>query len=157
MDLIVQKATELGVSKIVPVQMERCVSRIAPQDVSRKLERWRRIVREAGKQCGRSVIPKITEPYTLFSLPALHPSPELNIVPWEEVTGNGPLAFHDAHPNLSSLGILIGPEGGITHDEIDWLEKAGFLPIILGKRILRTETAGIAAVSSLMCLYGEME
>ena len=83
--------------------------------------------------------------------------PEKNIVPWEEASGFGPLAFRSNYPDISSLGILIGPEGGIEKAEIDFLRSIGFIPVTLGKRILRTETAGLAAVSSMMSLYGEME
>lgn len=157
MDFIVQKAVELGVTRIVPVIMSRCVVKLNPKDAAHKLERWRKIAREAGKQCGRCITPEITEPCTLSSLPSLPAFPDVNIVPWEESEGHGPLAFSRSHPGLSSLGILIGPEGGIDRDEIAVLNQSGFIPVTLGKRILRTETAGLAAVASLMALYGEME
>ena len=157
MDLIMQKAVELGVSRIVPMLMERCVSRPDPKDSARKLERWRKIVREAGKQSGRCLIPEVSDILTLKQVlhdPAL---PDINIVPWENVEGNGPLSFSKSHPRLSSIGIMIGPEGGIDPEEIILLQASGFIPVTLGKRILRTETAGLAAVSSIMCLYGEMD
>ena len=157
MDLIVQKATELGACRIVPVIMDRCVVRLDPKDSSRKLERWRKIAREAGKQCGRCVIPEITEPCSLQRLPGLPGFPEANIVPWEEAEGYGPLSFSRSHADLSSLGILIGPEGGIEKEEISFLRDSGFIPLTLGKRILRTETAGLAAIAAFMGLYGEME
>lgn len=157
MDWIVQKATELGVSRIVPLAMDRCVVRLDPKDASRKLERWRKIAREAGKQSGRCVIPEITEPFTLKQLPSLPRFPEISVVPWEEAGEYGPLSFSRDHASLSSLGILIGPEGGITKEEIDLLREAGIIPLTLGKRILRTETAGLAAAAAFMALYGEME
>lgn len=157
MDLIVQKATELGVNRIVPVLMARCVVRPDPNDLVRKTERWQKIVREAGKQAGRCIIPEVLTPVSLKDLDTIVPFPEKNIVPWEETSGFGPLAFHGSSPEISSLGILIGPEGGIEKAEIDLLRSFGFIPVTLGKRILRTETAGLAAVSSMMSLYGEME
>ena len=157
MDLIVQKSTELGVSRIVPVLMSRCVSRPDPKDMSRKLERWRKIAREAGKQSGRCLVTEITEAVSLNRLAVAVSLPASNIVPWEEASGFGPLAFRESHPVLSSLGILIGPEGGIEKEEIRFLQSEGFTPVTLGKRILRTETAGLAAVSAFMSLYGEME
>ena len=83
--------------------------------------------------------------------------PALNVVPWEEADGFGPLALVKSYPGAESLGILIGPEGGISPDEIGLLKTRDFIPITLGRRILRTETAGMAAVAALMCLYGEME
>ena len=157
MDLVVQKATELGVSRIVPVIMNRCVSRPDPKDFPHKLERWKKIAREAGKQCARCIIPDITDPVTIPVLSRSGMLPEINIVPWEEKEGYGPLCFHNDHPSLSSLGILIGPEGGIEKEEISVLRSSGFIPITLGKRILRTETAGMAAVTAFLTLYGEME
>lgn len=157
MDLVVQKSTELGVSRIIPVLMNRCVVRPDPKDIEKKTERWKKIAREAGKQSGRCIIPDISAPVELNRLPFMSRLPNINIVPWEEADSYGPLAFHQSHPVLSSLGILIGPEGGIEKEEIEFLLSAGFIPITLGKRILRTETAGPAVLSSFMCLYGEME
>ena len=157
MDLIVQKATELGVNRIVPVLMNRCVVRPDPKDMLRKTERWQKIAREAGKQAGRCIVPEVFAPVSINSLSSIVPFPEKNIVPWEETAGFGPLAFRSNSPEISSLGILIGPEGGIEKTEIDLLRSIGFIPVTLGKRILRTETAGLAAVSAMMSLYGEME
>ena len=157
MDLIVQKSVELGVCRIVPVLMNRCVVRPDPKDMSRKLDRWRKIAREACKQSGRCMVPDIAGPVILNRIGQSDLLPEVSIVPWEEASGFGPLAFRDSHPALSSLGILIGPEGGIEEEEISCLKSAGFLPVTLGKRILRTETAGPAALSAFMSLYGEME
>ena len=157
MDWIVQKATELGVSRVVPVLMERSVVRFSAADGRKKTDRWQKISREAGKQCGRCVLPAIDLPLTLDQLAARPNLPALNVVPWEEAEGFGPLALREAYPVMESLGILIGPEGGISSREIALLKSKGFLPMTLGKRILRTETAGLAALASLMCLYGEME
>ena len=157
MELIIQKATELGVRHIVPVILKRCVSRPDAKDIPRRLERWNRIAREAAKQSGRCVIPDVTAPVSLGQLSAVCALPETSIVPWEEAEGYGPLAFHNDHRSISSVGIMIGPEGGIEQNEIGILRSLGFIPVTLGKRILRTETAGLAAVSSLMSLYGEME
>ena len=157
MDLIVQKSTELGVNRIIPVLMSRCVVRPDPKDIARKTERWQKIAREAGKQAGRCIIPEVFTPVSINSLNSIVPFPEKNIVPWEEASGFGPLAFRSSSPVISSLGILIGPEGGIERAEIDSLGSIGFIPVTLGKRILRTETAGLAALSAMMSLYGEME
>ena len=156
MDMIVQKATELGVSRIVPVVMSRCVMKLSPSDVPRKMERWSRIIREASKQSGRCMIPGISSPVTLQELAGMKELPGTNIVPWENAEGDGPLSFRNTHPDLSSVGILIGPEGGIDEEEILFLQKCGFVCLTLGKRILRTETAGLAAITAFMSLYGEM-
>ena len=157
MDLIVQKAVELGVTRIVPVLMERCVSRPDPKDSVRKLERWRKIAREACKQSGRCIIPDVSDILSVKNIILDPQLPGVNIVPWENADSCGPLAFSNSHPDLSSVGILIGPEGGIDQAEIDFLCNSGFIPVTLGKRILRTETAGLAAISAIMCLYGEMD
>lgn len=157
LELIVQKATELGVSRIVPLAMERSVTKIAPADAARKTERWQKIAREAGKQSGRCVIPVVEPPSTVPRLCARADLPTFNIVPWEDTRKGGLLGFHAAHPDAKSIGVLIGPEGGISAGEMAGLEAAGFIPVTLGRRILRTETAGPAAIAALMCLYGEME
>ena len=157
MDLIVQKATEIGIHAIVPVMMERCVSRPDPADLARKCDRWQKISREAGKQSGREQIPDILEPVRLSGLPRLFSGHDAVIVPWEDQKGYGPKAFVSEHPDIRSLGIVIGPEGGISAGEIDILKQGGCRPITLGPRILRTETAGLAALCAIMCLYGEME
>ena len=157
MDWIVQKATELGVSRIIPVLLDRCVARISPADSGKKIERWRKISREAGKQCCRCALPEILPPMTIRQLIAREDLPALNVVPWEEAAQFGPLALHKSCPAADSIGILIGPEGGISPDEINLLKSKGFIPMTLGKRILRTDTAGIAAIAALMSLYGEME
>ena len=157
MDMIIQKATELGVFRVVPVIMNRCVARLEQSDFSRRLDRWNRIAREAAKQSGRCLVPEVLPPVLLRNLPDTDGFPGINIVPWENTEGYGPLAFRNDHPSLLSLGILIGPEGGIEEEEIAFLRHAGFVCITLGKRILRTETAGLASVSAFMSLYGEME
>ena len=156
MDWIVQKAVEIGVAQIVPVRMSRCVVRLNVQDAEKKQVRWNKIAREAGKQSGRCLIPEVTLPVSLQDLPVLAVSLDACVVPWEEAKTVGPRAFMSAHPNLRSLGVLIGPEGGIDRNEITALSPA-FLPITLGPRILRTETAGLATAAAMLALAGEME
>ncbi len=156
MEWIIQKAVELGVARIVPVRMSRCVVRLEDRDVPRKLERWQRIAREAGKQAGRCLIPEIDSPVNLGDLPAAVSLLDACTVPWEECTQSGPLAFSQSHPGIRTLGIIIGPEGGIAPEEMDILRPA-CEPLTLGRRILRTETAGLAAAAAFLALYGEME
>ena len=157
MDLIVQKSAELGVSRIVPVQMSRCVVRLNEKDQVRKQERWQKIAREAGKQSGRCVIPEVVMPVPLGGIRAWRDHLQEMVVPWESSGHYGPLAFVRDHPAIRSLGIVIGPEGGISEEEIDMLSGFSAKVITLGRRILRTETAGLAAVSAFSALYGEME
>lgn len=156
MDWIVQKAVEIGVARIVPVLMERCITRLTPQDAEKKRVRWSRIAREAGKQSGRCLVPEVTLPVPLRALPELGREQDCCVVPWEEAGSVGPLGFVRDHPSFSSLGILIGPEGGIAPEEIESLKEV-FCPVTLGQRILRTETAGLAAASAFLALRGEME
>ena len=111
---------------------------------------------DSGSERG-TVIPQVHWPCPLKKLPDLFASLSSVVVPWEDCHSGGPLAFCHDHPGLSSLGIVIGPEGGISPEEIRFMKQAGACPVTLGKRILRTETAGIAAVSALFAVYGEME
>ena len=157
MDLIVQKACELGVARIVPVSFSRSIVKLADKDSQRKTERWRKIAREAGKQSGRCVVPEIDPVIPFRSLPSCFPACAAVAVPWEECGEGGPLSFVRRHPSLPSLGIVIGPEGGISPEEMDVMLRHGCEAITLGSRILRTETAGLAAVSVFFGLYGEME
>ena len=157
MDWVVQKAAEIGVSRIIPLQMQRCVVRIDPKDFRRKTERWQRIAHESCKQCGRGVEPEVAEPISVSGLPPLMQPLDAVMVPWEECGRGGPMAFVGAHPRLSSLGVVIGPEGGITPEEMAFLQSYACVPVTLGPRILRAETAGLAAVSAILALYGEME
>ena len=157
MELIIQKAVELGVSRIFPVMMNRCVVRLNGKDAARKQDRWQKIAREAGKQSGRCVIPEVTLPIALDDIASFRDSLEEIVVPWELSEKYGPKAFVRDHPVIRSLGIVIGPEGGIDKEEISFLCDLPAKPITLGRRILRTETAGLAAVSAFCALYGEME
>ena len=157
MDWIVQKAVELGAVRVVPVSFSRCVVQLSGNDGIRKQVRWQKIARESGKQSGRCIIPEVLAPVSFRELPALLSECECVAVPWEECPEGGPLAFTGRHPSLSSLGIVIGPEGGLAQEEILEMTAHGAEPVTLGKRILRTETAGLAALSVFFGLYGEME
>ena len=157
MDLIVQKATELGVSAVVPVMMARSVVKLDQKDRIRKQERWQKIVREAGKQSGRCVIPEIHLPVSVRETEDMLRMLDAVAVPWESGREFGPAAFVKKHPDVRSMGIVIGPEGGIDPEEISFLSSLSCDIITLGPRILRTETAGLAAVSAFSALYGEME
>ena len=157
LELIVQKAVELGAEAVVPVAMERSVVKLSAESVPRKLERWQKIAREACKQSGRCVEPAVGQPVTVAQLAKELARFDAAVVPWEDARGYGLRAFQEEHPDVRTVAVVIGPEGGISPEEIEILRGAGCLPVTLGPRILRTETAGLAAVSALMCLYGEME
>ncbi len=157
MELVIQKAVELGAEAVVPVAMGRCVVRLDPRDALRKTERWQKIAREACKQSGRCLEPDVHTPLNLKEACALLSGFDAALVPWEEARGYGPAAFRREHPEVRSLALVIGPEGGIAPEEIGMMQNAGCRPVTLGPRILRTETAGMAAIAALMALYGEME
>ena len=155
MELIIQKNIELGVNRIIPVMMERTVVRFSDgKDAAKKAERWRRIAGEASKQCGRLKVPEITDPMTLKqALALINGEPRgLRIVPYENEADRrlksalkGAFGV-DPIPNIS---FLIGPEGGISEAEMELLEKEDFTPVSLGRRILRTETAGFAVMAAI--------
>ena len=145
MELIVQKAVELGAARVVPVAMSRCVVQLSAKDGAKKQERWQKIAREACKQSGRCQMMAVDAP---IAFPALL---------WEDARGYSLTAFHREHPEISDLAIVIGPEGGMSADEIARMKDCGCQSVTLGARILRTETAGLCALSALFCLYGELE
>ena len=157
MDWVVQKAVEAGACRIVPLKMNRCIVQTDAAGGRKKAERWQRIAREAGKQCGRCRMPRVLEPMSIAEALPLMRETEALIVPWEDAVSYGPRAYAADHPAVRSLSIVIGPEGGIEEEEIDLLKEAGAVTLTLGKRILRTETAGLVTISALMALSGVME
>ncbi|MBP3636792.1 MAG: 16S rRNA (uracil(1498)-N(3))-methyltransferase [Clostridia bacterium] len=157
MELITQKAVELGADRVVPVAMSRCVVQLSGKDATKKQERWQKIAREACKQSGRCKMMPVDEPISFKQFLARLPGHAAAIVPWEDAQGFSLRAFHQAHPDVRDLAIVIGPEGGMSPEEIDQMKAAGCQPVTLGPRILRTETAGLSAISALLCLYGDME
>lgn len=149
MELIIQKNIELGVNTIVPVMMERSVVRFKDdREKEKKAERWNRIAMEASKQCGRLKVPQVLRPMTLReALLRLEPG-GLRLVPYEnEQELRLKSVLRDSR--LSSVSFLIGPEGGIAEAELSALKTADFVSVSLGKRILRTETAGFAVMSAI--------
>lgn len=152
MELIIQKAVELGVYEIIPVSMKRCVAKIDDKKKEKKkLERWQAISTSAAKQSGRGIIPNVH--HLLSFSEALEKAAQLDcaIVPYEQATDI--TASHERIQKAcekKSIGIFIGPEGGFDDAEIEQVLNAGFQTITLGKRILRTETAGLTILSILM-------
>ncbi len=157
MELIVQKAVELGACAVVPVAMSRCVVQLDAKDGRKKQERWQKIAREACKQSGRCEMMQVTEPISFRQLLARLPEHGAAIVPWEDARGYSLARFHAEHPDITDLAIVIGPEGGMSGEEIERMKGSKCRAVTLGPRILRTETAGLCAMSALFCLYGDME
>ena len=157
MELIVQKSTELGAAAIAPVAMIRSVVKLEGKDAAKKTERWQKIAREAVKQCARVSAPEVRLPRKLSAMREELNALDVLIVPWEDARGYSLTAFHREHPDIRDLAIVIGPEGGMSADEIARMKDCGCQSVTLGPRILRTETAGLCALSALFCLYGELE
>ena len=156
MELIIQKAVELGVYSITPIEMKRCIVKLDDKKKKSKQTRWQAISESAAKQSKRNTIPEINEIISYKA--ALNTAKELDLllVPYENE--DGILSTKEALAKLKeakSVGIIIGPEGGFDDAEIEAAKDAGGRIISLGKRILRTETAAITAVGMCM-LYTEM-
>ena len=150
LDLVIEKAVELGAVRIVPVMMERTVVKLDEKKAEKRLARYRSIAESAGKQSGRGVMVEV--PSIMSFEEALTDALSLDrvLVPYEDARGMGYArsvvkAIKD--DGVKSLGIFIGPEGGFAKKEIEKLEAAGFLVLSLGSRILRTETAGLTMLS----------
>lgn len=157
MERIVQKAVELGAKAIVPVAMERSVVKLTHADGERKRQRWQKIALEAGKQAGRCAVVQVEEPIALQALlQQRSDTARPLLIPWEDAVSGTLPGFVAAHPGCAALDILIGPEGGISRNEMSQLQAVAGMPVTLGPRILRTETAGMVTLAALMCLYGEM-
>lgn len=151
MELIIQKAVELGVYAVIPVETKRCVVKLVEKKSAKKTARWQQISESAAKQSKRMLVPEI---YPVMSYgKALDFAKNLDVclIPYELAKGIKETAeIIDSIEPGQSVGIFIGPEGGFEETEIQQAMEAGARPITLGKRILRTETAGLAALSILM-------
>lgn len=156
MELIIQKCVELGVYKIIPVEMSRSVVKIDDKKKKSKVSRWQAISESAAKQSKRTIIPEINDILTYKQALQMAKDLDLIFVPYE--SKNGMVDTTNAIKEIKkdmSIGIFIGPEGGIDEKEIDLAKEIDSKIISLGKRILRTETAAITTVSMCM-LYAEM-
>lgn len=158
MDYIVQKCTEGGIHRIVPVSMSRCVSKWEGKDVDKKVARCQRIAQEAAKQSGRALTPEFAPPMTLKQMCQALKNHEIALIPWEDQQGNGLKHLSQRWEHFPrDIAIVIGPEGGMSQEEVKAMQEAAAMPITLGPRIFRTETAGLAALIALMALSGNME
>lgn len=154
MEFIVQKAAELGAAEVIPVLSKRCVSRPDEKGAAKKLERYRKIAYEASKQCGRGKIMKIS-PMLTFSEAIGEFNPEHTGILFYECGGKSLNEIAGGKVS-GTFDVFIGSEGGFEEDEVKRAERAGIVSVTLGTRILRCETAPIAAISVLMNLTGNM-
>lgn len=153
MELIIQKCVELGVDRIVAVSTERAIVKLDKKE-SKKLERWQKIAEAAAKQSGRGKIPEIGQQVLKFK-EAVAEAKELDgaIIPYEKEQETGIRQFVRGFQG-ESIGVFIGPEGGFAEEEIALAQENGITPITLGKRILRTETAGMTTTALLLYELG---
>ena len=153
MDLILQKATELGVTAIVPLWSQRSEVKLDEARTGKRLAHWRGVVASACEQCGRARVPKVEEPVSLALALGALPAGGLRLIldPQGELA-LGTLSVDDG----TSLALAVGPEGGWSPTDREQLLAAGFRGLRLGPRILRTETAGLAAISALQSRLGDL-
>ena len=151
MELIIQKAVELGVYEVIPVETKRCVVKLDGKKAAKKVERWKQIAESAAKQSKRMLIPNVHEVLTFKEALKYAESMDVRLIPYELAKGMQETKeiLADIQPG-QSIGIFIGPEGGFEEKEVETAISEGAKPITLGKRILRTETAGLAILSVLM-------
>ncbi len=161
LDTVIQKCTELGAYDFTPVLTSRCISRPDDKSAKKKCERWQKISQEAAKQCGRGIIPKVNDVCSFDKAVSELSECTLGIMCYECEDGYSiKKCIDDNIAKLSDgaeIGIFIGPEGGIAPDEAEKAKNAGIVTAGLGKRILRTETAPLFAVSAIMLLTGNCE
>lgn len=153
LDLVLQKGTELGICRFSPLQTERSIPRLAPAREEQRRQRWLRIIREAARQSRRPVLPALEEIRPLEE--ALQGCRSgLRLMLWEE--GSRPLQTVLPREAPAGATLLIGPEGGFSEREAELAQGAGFVPVLFGPRILRSETAGFAAATILQYRYGDL-
>ena len=152
MDLVIQKATELGVAEIQPLDTERSVARLSAERTAKRLEHWRQVAISACEQCGRNLLPEIHAPLDIMvwlqQMKGL-PGTKLILLP------QGATLLHSLEKPQGKVVLLIGAEGGFTGAESDAALRCGFTPTRLGARVLRTETAAVAGLAALQTLWGD--
>ncbi len=147
MDFLIQKSIELGVNKIIPILTERCVVKLKGDKLKKRQLHWQKIAIGACEQAGRSVIPEMATPISLDEF-------------LQQSNANGFVLHHRAEqtlmgvPPTNEATILIGPEGGLSKAEITQATQAGYQSLLLGSRVLRTETASLAAIANMQLLWG---
>ena len=151
MELIVQKAVELGVHQIIPMATKRAIVKLDEKKAKNKIERWQGIAEAAAKQSKRRVIPQISQVMSMKEAVALAKDMDVKIIPYELAEGMAETKkiIENIRPG-QSVAIFIGPEGGFEDNEIQAALENGIQPITLGKRILRTETAGFTTLAWIM-------
>ena len=151
MEFIIQKATELGITTIIPVLSRRSIPKFPGNKMTAKVSRWRKIAVEASRQCGRAVIPDIRDIVSFDDMVRLPGDNDCRIIFWEEETTRDfkTMLHNDTVKNRKDFFIVVGPEGGFTREEVESARAHGFASVTLGTYILRTETVALAVLSIL--------
>jgi 16S rRNA (uracil1498-N3)-methyltransferase len=155
MEYLIQKATELGIKKIVPFFSSRSVPLLDKSKKLRRYHRWEKIAIEACKQCGRTAVPKVEPLQNYSEMLGMAPSESLRLILWEK-KGQGLKEVLKGSNGKAKIFFVVGPEGGMSDEEVGEAQRAGFIPITLGKRILRSETAGLCFLSVLQYEWGDL-
>lgn len=151
LEMIIQKAIELGVSEIIPVKTKRVVVKIDEKKVDAKINRWNAIAESAAKQSKRSIVPKVLKPQTVENALETVKDYCVKLLPYENAQGiKKTRSILDSLDTENNIAVFIGPEGGFEEAEVKKATDSGFEVITLGKRILRTETAGLALLGNIM-------
>jgi 16S rRNA (uracil1498-N3)-methyltransferase len=150
MELIIQKTTEIGVKKIIPVSMERSIVKLNEKDSNKKIERWQKIAEVAAKQSKRDIIPKIEKLMNINNVCDNIKNYDLFLIAYEDEHQNKLKEILNKNKNVSKVGVIVGPEGGFDKSEIEKLTSEGAIAVTLGNRILRTETAPIVILSNIV-------
>ncbi|MTI84759.1 MAG: 16S rRNA (uracil(1498)-N(3))-methyltransferase [Firmicutes bacterium] len=156
MDLVMQKGTELGATAIIPVICQRSVVKLSSTKATERRDRWQRIAVEAAKQCRRSVVPRVVTPTTWWEALDDVPAEAMGVMPYEGETEQKMRNIFNKKDVPSEIFIFIGPEGGIHPEEFEQAQRKGVIPVTLGPRILRTETAGLAALALVLYEWGDL-
>ena len=152
MDWVIQKSTELGVTEIQPLATDRSVARLSAERTARRLEHWQQVAISACEQCGRNVLPKIHTPLDIMDwLQQVKAMPDSKYI----LLPDGAVSLHDQTRPRGKAALLVGAEGGFSHAESAMALLCGFVPIRLGARVMRTETAAIAGLAVLQTLWGD--
>ena len=155
MDYLIQKVTELGITEIVPFFSSRSIPLLEKSGRLKRYHRWEKIAIEASKQCGRGMVPQI-EPLKDYSeMLQIASSDSLPLILWEK-EGKRLKEVLEGLKERTKLFFIVGPEGGLSEEEVDQARKMGFLPVTLGKRILKSETASLCLLSILQYEFGDI-
>ena len=156
MDWIVEKATELGVRTIIPFSSSYSVPQLDEKKIMKRTERWQKIALSATKQCGRTRVPEISPLWEYRKLVHEASPQRLKLIFWEKEKHQSLYQIHDKYGDVDAVLIVVGPEGGFTVEEAQLAQRLGFETVGIGQRILRADTAAVAAITLVQFLWGDL-